>query len=120
MEDKIVASIIVKNLGVDENGLQQYLWATKKQAERLLEAQFDETEKYMLFMLGDASVRPCDVLQVRFRKVKDVKDLPAFRNYVIKELENEEKQNRLDNVNEKNVKRIEEMKNGYIKNHNLN
>ena len=119
MEDKIVASIIVKNLGVDENGLQQYLWATKKQAERLLEAQFDENEKYMLFMLGNDSVRPCDVLEVRFRKVKDVKDLPAFRNYVLKELEVEEEKNKLENVNEENVKKIEDMKMKYLNKHNL-
>lgn len=119
MEDKVIASIIVKNLGLDENGLQKYLWATKEQAERLLEAQFDETDKYLLFMLGNESVRPCDILQVRFRKVKEVKDLPAFRNYVLKELEAEEKQNKLDNVNEQNIKRLEEMKQEHVIKHSL-
>lgn len=112
MDDKIIAAIMVKNLGVDENGFQQYLWATKKQAQRLLEAQFDEERNHFVYMLGDESIRPCDMLRVRFVKVKEAKEWVAFRKYVLIALEQEvqEEKRLTGTVNEDKISKLDKMK----------
>ena len=115
MEETTVAAIVVKGLGTDENGLQQYLWATKTQVERLLELQFDEQKNHYVYMLGDNSIRPCDILSVKFVKVKTALDWPAFRGYVLKELEAEEAKNQKLEINENGRLKLEELK----KQHNL-
>lgn len=116
MEDKIIAAIIIKGLGVDEFGLQQYVWATKKQAEKLLEAQYDEERNKFVFILGDEGIRPCDIVRIKFVKVKEAVKWPALKRYVIDELyleaENEAK-NSIE-INEEGRKRL----NGLYNEHN--
>lgn len=119
MEDKVIAAISIKGDELDANGVHKYKWATKKQAERLLEAQFDEKENRFLFMLGDESIRPCDISNIKFVKLKEVKEWPSFRKYIVKELEAEEERNKLDEANDKNIGKIERMKQNFINNHSL-
>lgn len=114
MEETAVAAITVKNLGKDEHGLQQYLWATKKQAKRLLNLQFDEEKSHFVYMLGNNSVRPCDILAVKFVKIKEARVWPAFERYVIDELESENKKFlELEESNKKNIERLNELKSAH-------
>lgn len=110
MDDTSVAAITVKNLGADEHGLQQYLWATKQQAMRLLEAQFDEEQNHFVYMLGNESIRPCDIVAVKFVKVKEARQWPAFKGYVLDALKAELPEVIAIDKNEENLKRLEELK----------
>jgi len=114
MEGETVAAIIVKGLGVDEHGLQKYLWATKSQAEQLLEAQFDSNKRYALFMLGNDSIRPCDIVRVQFKKVREVKEWPAFRGYVLDELEKEQGRGRIGGGNTAINNKINDVTKGLV------
>lgn len=93
-----IAAITVKGFGKDENGLMNYVWATKKQLSRLLEAQFDEVERNFVFKLGDFGIRPCDILTFKMINVDKAKELPAFRGYVLDALK-KEKQGKLESSN---------------------
>ena len=84
-----VAAIITKNLGKNEFGLQNYLWATKKQLQRLLEAQFDEVARTYVFQIGDQGVRPCDIETFKIVNLDTAREWPAFRPYVLRALEAE-------------------------------
>lgn len=84
-----VAAIVVKGLGKDEFGLQQYVWATKKQLARLLEAQFDEVERNFVFKLGDRGIRPCDLISFKIVELKTAREWPAFKPYVVGALNDE-------------------------------
>lgn len=117
MEDKVIAAITIKNDELDSNGIHKYKWATKKQAERLLEAQFDEKQNQFLFMLGDESVRPCDIANIKFVKLKEVKEWPSFRKYIIKEIEAEEKYNKENVLDGSNINKLEKMKQSYLEKH---
>lgn len=114
MEETAVAAITVKNLGKDEHGLQQYLWATKKQVMRLLDLQFDEERNHFVYMLGNTSVRPCDILAVKFVKIKEARKWPAFERYVIDALKYELTEFiELKKPNEENLKRLNELKSAH-------
>lgn len=93
-----IAAITVKGSGKDENGLTNYVWATKKQLSRLLEAQFDDIERNFVFQLGDYGIRPCDILTFKIMSLDKAKELPAFRGYVLEALE-QEKQGKLESSN---------------------
>lgn len=112
MEEEKVAAIVTKDIGVDANGLQQYIWATQRQAERLLEMQFDEEMRHFVYMIGDESLRPCDILKVKIMKLEYAKKLPAFNSYVIKELEREaeKEKEKLGPANTEDLKKISEIK----------
>lgn len=86
-----IVAITVKGSGKDENGLTNYVWATKKQLSRLLEAQFDDIERNFVFQLGDYGVRPCDILTFKIISLDKAKELPAFRGYVLDALEKEKR-----------------------------
>lgn len=86
-----IAAITVKGFGRDENGLTNYVWATKKQLGRLLEAQFDDIERNFVFQLGDYGIRPCDIITFKIMSLDKAKDLPAFRGYVLEALEKEKR-----------------------------
>ena len=111
MDDISVAAITVKNLGDDEHGLRQYMWATKKQAQQLLDLQFDEKKNHFVYMLGDESIRPCDILAVKFVKIKEARRWPAFRGYVLDALKAEIPEViSIDKSNKENLKRLEKLK----------
>lgn len=110
MDDISVAAITVKNLGDDEHGLRQYMWATKKQAQQLLELQFDEKKNHFVYMLGDESIRPCDILAVKFVKIKEARKWPAFKGYVFDALQTEEQDYSAIERAEENLERLEKLK----------
>lgn len=111
MEDEVVAAITIKGMNPDEHGLPQYVWATKKQAERLLAAQFDEKQRTFVFMLGDRGFRPCDVLGIKMVKIKEARRYPAFRRYVLDALQNEKEQaEALEKPNNAGLKRLSDLK----------
>ena len=87
-----IAAITVKGFGKDENGLVNYVWATKKQLSRLLEAQFDEVERNFVFKIGDFGIRPCDILTFKMVSIDRAKELPAFRGYILEALEKEKQE----------------------------
>ena len=113
-ERKVVA-ITTSNLGKDENGFQKYIWATEDELNKLLDAQFDEERRSFVYRIGDSSIRPCDIVSFKFVKIKEAKDWPAFRSYVILSLEKEEEKKMLENKdnNEDGIKRLNEMKRKY-------
>ena len=84
-----IAAITIRGLGKDDNGLQQYVWATKKQLERLLESQFDEVERNFVFQIGDRGIRPCDILAFKIVSLDTARDWPVFKPYVLRALETE-------------------------------
>lgn len=84
-----IVAISVKGLGLDSNGLQQYVWATRTQLGRLLEAQFDEKERNYVFQLGDRGIRPCDIVSFKIVDVNVARQWPSFRKYALTALERE-------------------------------
>ena len=110
-ERKVVA-ITTSNLGKDENGFQKYIWATEDELNRLLDAQFDEERRTFVYRIGDSSIRPCDIVSFKFVKIKEAKDWPSFRNYVVAKLGKEDEMKKIENneVNEEGRKKLEELK----------
>ena len=88
---KEIVALTVKGLYQDANGFQQYVWVTKKQLERLLEAQFHEKEREYIFRIGDRGIRPCDMLSFKIVELKEAVWWPSFRRYILDELKAEEK-----------------------------
>lgn len=111
MEDEVVAAITIKGLDPDEHGLPQYVWATKKQAKKLLAAQYDEQQRTFVFMLGDRGIRPCDIIGLKMVRVKEALPWPAFRGYVLDALEDEKEQaEALEKPNNAGLKRLADLK----------
>lgn len=90
-ESPEVVALTIKGLGKDNNGLQKYIWVTKSQLERLLESQYDAEERYFVFNIGGVGVRPCDIITFKTVKLKEAREWPSFRKYILPELEKEKK-----------------------------
>lgn len=92
MNDEKIVKIVLKWMGKDENGLQQYVWATKKQADDIMNSQFDDKQNQKLFMIGGESFRASDVARMSEVRVGEAKGWPAFRPYVLEALKAERDQ----------------------------
>lgn len=89
MDNEKVIKIVLKWSGRDENGLQQYVWATAKQADDIMASQFDDKQNQRLFKIGTESFRASDVLRMSEMRLGEAKGLPAFRPYVVEALKAE-------------------------------
>lgn len=108
-----VAAITIKGLGYDDNGLNQYIWATQTQLKRLLECQFDEERRNFVFMIGDRGVKPSDVITFKIVDVATAEKWPSFRKYVLNELEKEDQallKERGAKVNKVGLERLKQLK----------
>lgn len=113
-ERKIVA-LTTKQTQRDENGFMRYIWATEDEMRKLLDAQFDEERRNYVYMLGDKSVRPCDIIEVKVVKIKEAKNWPAFNKTVYEKLllEDGRKQKELEPLkpmDKDNLEKLEKMK----------
>ena len=111
-EDRKVVAITTSKLGKDANGFQQYIWATEDELNRLLDAQFDEERRSFVYRIGDYSIRPCDIICFKFVRIKEAKEWPSFRNYVVAKLGKEDETKKIEGaeVNEEGIRKLEELK----------
>lgn len=85
---KIVA-IVLKGMGKDTNGFQQYVWATEKQMHQIMQAQSDDEMRDHLFELGGHYFKVRDIERAETKDLEYAKDLPAFRRYVLDAIQQE-------------------------------
>lgn len=86
---KIVA-IVLKGMGKDANGFQQYVWATEKQMHQIMQAQTDDEMRDHLFELGGHYFKVRDIERAETKNLEQAQYFPAFRRYVLDAIEREE------------------------------
>ena len=76
---------MIKNLGKDENGFQQYVWLTENQANTLVEKQHDPEQANKLVKVGSRFFRPMDILSMETVTLTEeiIKYNANFEGYVL-------------------------------------
>ena len=95
---KIVA-IKLRGEALDEFGCSKYIWATQKQARKIMDSQYTD-DREMLFRIGDIYIRAKDIAMMKEMELEDAKYSPYFQPYIIEaiEREKEEEQERLQRM----------------------
>lgn len=116
---KIVA-IKIRGEELDGNGFQKYIWATKKQVNKIMGSQYTD-DRDLLFQLGDHYIRARDIVMMKEMELSYAKELPCFENYIVKQIEREELAAIEARANETEyAKLMRGNKEKFLKSHNLN
>lgn len=80
MEETIVHAVAIRGLGPDSNGVNQYEWLTDKEFKNIMEAI---TNGQAYVVIGGNIVQTRDILRTKQMKLREARDLPSFKSYVL-------------------------------------
>lgn len=66
----ILYAITLKNMNKDENGLIQYVWATKSQLDKIIELRNNSDLKYNFIKIGDFIFSAMDISHIEEKNTK--------------------------------------------------